>query len=303
MNRYKFFSVVSVILLIGLLAGVVFAQDTGEPPEPVTANDDWEPVVQEFDSVEMVLVPPGCFMMGSTDEQIGAAIEECEEEMSQSNCNHVWFEAEGPQHEICFDEPFWIDRYEVTNAQFAAFGGVAERESRWGDDDLPRENITWFEAYDFCALRDARLPTEAEWEYAARGPDGLIFPWRDEFDGARVNFCDQNCTFYWADETHDDGYANTAPVGSYEDGICWVGAYDMSGNEWEWVSTIYRDYPYVADDGRNSNNDTSSDRMLRGGSWGLNDFFLRAAFRHWNPPDLRYFTIGFRCARSYSSDS
>lgn len=123
-------------------------------------NADWTPVERDFDGITMVLVPVGCFMMGSDDlplEETGA-------------------------FEICFDEPFWIDKTEVAQADFARLEGVKDHVNEFLGDPHPVENITWYEARDFCELRDARLPTEAEWEYAARGPDNLVYPWGNEWD-------------------------------------------------------------------------------------------------------------------------
>jgi formylglycine-generating enzyme required for sulfatase activity len=297
----------SLFAITMLLPSALLAQeDTTESPYPVIQNDDWTPIIQEFDGVEMVLVPPGCFMMGSTDEEIDAAFEMCEQSRGQGICRHPWFEIESPVHEVCFDEPFWIDRYEVSNAQFVEFDGVAEEASTHRGDDLPREQIIWFEARDFCDLRGMRLPSEVEWEYAARGPDSLVFPWGDEFDGVKLNFCDENCEFDSAAENYDDGYANTAPVGSYEEGVSWVGAYDMSGNVWEFTSTIFDPvnfpYPYVADDGRESDEGDDGDHVLRGGSWLYNDAVLRAANRFFGGPDDRGHDAGVRCARDYDQD-
>ncbi len=224
----------------------------------------WEPVIETFDGVEMVLVPAGCFWMGSNtgdpDEQ--------------------------PVHEQCFDEPFWIDRYEVSQAQFAAFDGEADDTNSFEGDDLPRENITWHEARDFCEKRGARLPTEKEWEYAASGPDNLVYPWGNEWDASRVN-----------SDFDTDDYENTAPVKAFPDGASWVGAEQMSGNVWEWVSSRYEPYPYEADDGRESL-DANRLRVLRGGSRGDNNStYFRAADRGRYPPDDRFLSNSFRCAR------
>ena len=272
------------------LAAPCMDADVPDITQPVTSNADWTPIIQEFDGVEMVLVPTGCFLMGNDPtafylDSIGQFAQGVPDGGTQ-----------------CFDEPFWIDRYEVTNGQFAQFGGQAVQSSDWTGDNLPRETINWFEARDFCELRGARLPTEAEWEYSARGPDGLIYPWGNELAGSMVNFCDTNCEYGWKDTDYDDGYPATAPVGSYEGGVSWVGAYDLSGNVMEWVSTIYQDYPYNAGDGRESNSDTHSYRVLRGGSWGDIVSLVRAANRARFDPDSGYSVNGFRCARA-NSDS
>ncbi len=218
------------------------------------------------DGVRMVLVPAGCFMMGSNDG----------------------YSDEQPVHQQCFEAPFWIDRTEVTQADFARLGGEQKRQSSFSGADRPVETITWFEARDFCALRGARLPTEADWEYAARGPDGLVYPWGNAFD-------EDNAVW-------NRGFGEgTAPVGSRPAGRSWVGADDMSGNVWEWTSSLYESYPYAAGDGREADTGTSTDvvRVVRGGSWNY-DFSgnLRAADRDWLNPEVRNISLGFRCARS-----
>jgi formylglycine-generating enzyme required for sulfatase activity len=229
----------------------------GDPHKPtnVPGNTAWTPVIRVFNGVEMVKVSPGCFFMGHAEGR----------------------RDEQPEQKICFDKPFWIDRYEVTNGQYGSPGAFPA-------DDRPRDNLTWFEARDFCASRGARLPTEAEWEYAARGPDSLIYPWGDTFNPDVLVF--------------DSNFNNELwPVGSYPAGVSWVGAYDMAGNAWEWVSSIYRPYPYNAGDGREDPNDTASKRVYRGGIGSYIDYGTSAATRFRLVPSERSWFVGFRCAK------
>lgn len=265
--------------------------------EPVTRNDNWTPIIEEYNGVEMVLVPVGCFVMGSTDEQVNYAMQRCEQVRGAGNCDSSWYKNEQPSEKICFDEPFWIDLYEVTNAQYGSVGN-------WSGDKFPREDIGWAEAANHCERRGARLPTEAEWEYAARGPDSLVYPWGDGFRRDLVNSCDQSCEYNMIGTRQNDGFANTAPVGSYADGASWVGTMDMSGNIWEWTNSIYMDYPYDAEDGRevDGTTDSSSKRVLRGGSWyHSGSDLLRSAARYAVHPDFRDNVTGFRCATAYDS--
>jgi iron(II)-dependent oxidoreductase len=244
--------------------GTAQASPTSVPT--VTANGQWKPVAENFDGVEMVLVPPGCFTMGTASGGIPN---------------------ERPTTKICFDKPFWIDRNDVTNAQFTAFGGVARHTSNWKDANRPRESIRWIEARDFCAKRGARLPTEAEWEYAARGPDNLIYPWGNDFVADNVVYAGNSS-------------GQTADVGSKPGGASWVGALDMSGNVEQWVSSIYKLYPYAATDGRESDSDTTNSRVHRGGAWDMaNPDGLRSADRYGiDPSSAADDQTGFRCARS-----
>ena len=228
---------------------------------PITRNEDWTPFEQEFDGVTMVLVPAGCFMMGS---ETGA-------------------DNEKPVYEQCFDTPFWIDKYEVTQAQFAQFGGQKANENEFTGGNRPIERITWFEARNYCVLRGGRLPTEREWEYAARGPSNLIYPWGNDF-------VPDNVVYY------SNSNNQTADVGSHPNGVSWVGALDMSGNVYEWVSSLYGAYPYDETDESVSDNNIA--RVLRGGSWDGNGFSERSVSRGANDPNIQYNIGGFRCVRS-----
>lgn len=298
-------ALLAVALLVGLVGSVYIISKlvkeggSGATPEPmheetaqptidpavislatsgVSTNDQWEPYIRQFDGVQMALVPAGCFMMGS------------------------WvLEEEQPVHQLCFDDPFWIDVTEVTNMQFRAFDAKVGRNSSTTGDQYPRERITWFEAVQFCELRGARLPTEAEWEYTARGPDALVYPWGNAFDGMLLNFCDANCDEAWADKDVDDGHPHTAPAGTYPGGASWVGALDMSGNVWEWANSIHLPYPYDATDGRETDGQSNGDseRVLLGGSWSSTRDGVRAANRYKGDPTGGSDEVGFRCLRDY----
>jgi hypothetical protein len=238
----------------------------GFPGSPVTRNDDWEPVIREFDGIEMALVPVGCFMMGSEDGD--------------------WDEV--PVNEQCFDEPFWIDVYEVTIEQY----GSPPPARFWTVPDYPRNLVPWVDAVAHCESRGARLPTEAEWEYAARGPDNLIYPWGNEFVAENVV----------ASPDYYRRPGGPTSVGSRPGGVSWVGAYDMSGNTWEWTSSIYAPYPYDATDGREASaaQDSTSPRVTRGGCWYSILPQVDATNRLWiNPTSMTDYHGGLRCARDY----
>ncbi len=247
---------------------------TQTPVPVVIHNADWKPVEKDINGVTMVHVPIGCFDMGNDPEAYDGSA------LGVGNGGH-----------ICFDKPFWIDKTEVTNAQFVQFKGQAAQPSHWTDPNRPRETITWMEARDFCELRSGRLPTEAEWEYAARGPDDLIYPWGNDFNADYVIY---------------SGNSNnqTASVGSKPSGASWVGAFDISGNVLEWVSTLYIKYPYPTpgsveeSDKWLVSNDTTNARTWRGGSWHFDSADLRAADRFGSNPFSSDFNLGFRCVVS-----
>ncbi|MEP7287629.1 MAG: SUMF1/EgtB/PvdO family nonheme iron enzyme [Chloroflexota bacterium] len=255
---------ISTATFISTITPISFTFISTVTPIPSQTSNQWTPQSQTFDGVEMMLVPGGCFEMGS------------------DNGN----DDEKPVSKICFDKPFWIDKTDVTQAQFKRLGGTVAHSPAFVGDQRPVESITWFEARDFCAKRGARLPTEAEWEYAARGPDNLIYPWGNRFNDSKV---------VWKRSASD----GTADVGSKPAGASWVGALDMSGNVWQWVSTLYKPYPYSKNDGRESNSDTITYRSLRGGSWSFTDSdSLQAAYRNADFPSFGNPNYGLRCALS-----
>ncbi len=226
---------------------------------PVTSNKDWKPQIEAKGGIEMALVPPGCFMMGND-----------------------FGPSEQPRTKICFDKPFWIDKFEVTNAQFKKLGGVAKHAGYWNDAQKPRESIAWTEAGAFCKLRNGRLPTEAEWEWAARGPDNLDYTWGNTWD--------PNAMVY----ALNSGF-KAAVVGTKPTGVSWIGTLDMIGNVWEQTSSLYLPYPYDATDGREDPTNNKTPRVMRGGGF-LNYRFTRTELRGYVYPGAVAAESGFRCA-------
>jgi formylglycine-generating enzyme required for sulfatase activity len=184
----------------------------------------------------------------------------------------------------------------VTNEQYAEFVAAAHRQFNQGNwkprAAHPVVNISWRDALAYCQWLNQRwqsevkgltlrLPTEAEWEKAARGTDGRTYPWGNDFDKTTCNTC-------------EGGERNTTPVGAYSpQGDSPYGAVDMVGNVWEWCHSLYKPYPYQVDDGRENEVDDGA-RMLRGGSWVGNQVSACCAFRNANSPANRYDLYGFR---------
>jgi len=250
--------------------------------------------------IEQVWVPPGSFQMGTGDATI---------EHLKSLNPPGWvagaMNRERPQHEVHISHGYWIDKYEVTNQAFQAFvddGGYL-KEEYWSEagwkwlgqkdvDQLPRycqgnkpENpvacVTWYEAEAYARWRGGHLPTEAEWEYAARGPESLIYPWGNEFDASLCNVVTG---------------IGLEPVGSYPGGASWVGALDMAGNAMEWVQDWLATYPEEAVDDP-TGPESGTIKVEKGGWWGGNYFVARSAYRHFeDPPEYGDHHIGFRVA-------
>ena len=141
------------------------------------------------------------------------------------------------------------------------------------------------------------MPTEAEWEYASRGEQRRIFPWGDLFDGARLNYCDANCTAAHADTRYDDGFVQTSPVGANPTGASWIGALGMGGNVSEWVGDWFG--PYAPEAASNPGGPLEgNEKLLKGCSWFGHPTYCRGATRPSVDPQTRFDYLGFRCAAS-----
>ena len=246
----------------------------------VNRNGDWQPIIRRLDALDMALVPAGCFTMGSTALQLTEAVVSCERYFGSGKCQVDFVQSETPPHEVCFDHPFWIGNTEVTNRLYSSSSST-DMQAMYRGPSWPRETVTWQEASQFCMSHNARLPTEAEWEFAARGPDALIYPWGNEFHLERLI----------------SGRLSPADVASVPAGVAWVGAFDMSGGVAEWVADWYTPYPQASVTDPHLPAD-GQQRVLRGGSWfSFASFFVRTSHRESASPDTANSTIGFRCAR------
>ena len=218
---------------------------------------------------------------------------------------------EKPQHTVYMGS-FWIDQTEVTVRQYnlcidagqcsiTAFPSADVPSDYYENSmyaDYPAVDITWQGARAYCAWAGKRLPTETEWEKAARGTDGIIYPWGNNAQtGNTGNYCDRNCDLDWKDTSTNDGYLYRSPVGNYPVGASPYGALDMAGNVWEWVADWYGDTYYTS----MTSNDpqgpgTGSERVVRGGGWGSTLTNLRTAKRFHRQPNIWFGDVGFRCA-------
>jgi len=259
---------------------------TSTPPEIRKAED----------GADLVFVPAGEFIMGS-----------------DASTDPYFWGAEGPPHRVYLDG-FWIYRMEVTNAMYQAC--VAQkacprpaqaysntRDPYYGNADYasyPVIYVDYVDALSYCQWAGGRLPTEAEWEKAARGTDQRLFPWGDDLPAAdKLNFCDWNCPFGLRISSVDDGYRDTAPVGSYPAGASLYSVLDMAGNvsEWtaDWMGTLY----YQNSPEKNPLGPASGTRrVVRGGSWGNPTDGVRTTGRFSVNPTNTVETIGFRCVYS-----
>ncbi len=273
---------------------------TSQPPTPAPGFGVGSTKVREKDGMEMVYVPGGTFQMGSTNAEIDAVFDQCEQDRGSGECQRDWFERESPRHSVTLDS-FWMDRIEVTNSQYArcvadgtcsppSESGSYTRDSYHGDsqfDNYPVIYVDWEDADTYCQWGGGRLPTEAEWEYAARGRDSYLYPWgNDPPNNTLANYA--------------GNVGDTTEVGSYPKGSSWVGALDMAGNVFEWVSDWYAEYGASSVENP-TGPDTGDLRVLRGVSWEIGPDFMRSAGRGRGGPDYLDFSIGFRCVVASTS--
>lgn len=269
---------------------------TIEPTQIPTELSDPNFRISQIDFAEEIFIPAGEFFMGTDDTD------------AQHTLNNGVAYPEVPMHTLYLDG-YWIDKFEVTNGRYAlcvADGSCTPpwvnfsntRQEYYGNpefDDYPVIMVDWWQANQFCEWAGRRLPTEAEWEKAARGTDGRRYPWgNDPISNDKANFCDKNCTREHANPAFDDGFADTAPVGSFPTGASPYGVMDMAGNVWEWTSSIPMLYPYDPNDGREA--EDGYYHVWRGGPWSNGTWWIRSTLRYKSVPKYWYENLGFRCA-------
>ena len=310
----------SILLGVSLAAGVPRAAVA----DGSRAIDPWSRAVLPADRAlsggvvrlraagsQMIRVPQSVFLMGSTELEVMEAGAACGPlrigltgENTVNSCSEVWFATELPRHQVTVSS-FWLDRTEVTVAEYERCVALhhcrpvpfAEGARRFRQPFLPISLVTWEDAARLCALRGGRLPTEAEWERAARGLRRSTYPWGSRFHHHVANYGRVG----WDTTDDRDGYAELAPVGSFPAGRTAEGFLDLAGNVSEWVADRFGPYePGPADNPRGPQGALAggtSDRVVRGGDFRSAPPVLRAAARQQASATLRAPTVGFRCAR------
>jgi formylglycine-generating enzyme required for sulfatase activity len=251
----------------------------------------------------MIRIPAGVIRMGSDESEVLGALADCVREPYGHRCTPTLFGNEMPRHRVRLSS-YWIDRLEVKVADYercvrvgrCSPRPVSEATRRFDYPDYPVTRVSWHDAQAYCAFRAARLPTEAEFERAARGVRGRRYPWGEFFNARASN----HGRFGWDVTDTSDGFAELAPVGSFGSGASAEGVHDLAGNVAEWVADRYSP-TYEAGDARDPRGPgigDSSLRVVRGGSYAHARFRLRGAARAFAEPSERRSTLGFRCARS-----
>jgi formylglycine-generating enzyme required for sulfatase activity len=226
------------------------------------------------DGAPMALVPAGEFLMGSA--------------------------ADGPEHRVYLDS-FYMDKFEVTAARYAKFMGETSRAQPFfweevnlkSDGERPVIGVDWHDADAYCKWAGKRLPTEAEWEKAARGTDKRTYPWGSDDPSSQLANYSVDGKRAW------QGMSTLSPVGSFEEGKSPYGLYDMAGNVWEWVADWYDASYYRFSPDRNPPGPSKGPmKSIRGGAWLTPGNNMRMSRRNFDPPVNRFLYVGFRCAQS-----
>ena len=278
----------SVLIQSPAKATPVLPAAGSQPPAPAFSNSpltrarekEAHPNFMNGLGQEMLLIPSGSFPMGSCDP--GAAPNE--KPVSKTNIS-----------------AFYLARWPVTNAQYEQFdSGHKSKRAAGADDTHPVVHVSAMEASRFCdwlgmrERRKYRLPTEAEWEYAARGTEDRIFPWGNTFGGNDLaNFADVNKNLPWADRSINCGFSATSPVGAFPRGASPFGLEDMAGNVWEWCLDCLAVYPGKERTNPRGPSDGSK-RVYRGGSWKSRASSLRVSARNCNAAAFSSSDVGFR---------
>jgi iron(II)-dependent oxidoreductase len=265
------------------------------------------------DGAGMVLIPAGEFEMGTDSSEVSELTQWAKTKAWYSETRPIWVEDEVPRHTVYLDA-FYMDRYEVTNALYKKFMDATGHKApeHWDPSgfynlpfdspDQPVAYVSWDDAKAYAEWAGKRLPTEAEWEKAARG--GLLgkkYPWgAPDPDGSQCNFADRNALkSIWSDKSVDDGYQEFAPVGSFPPNG--YGLHDMAGNAFEWCADWYDRGYYANSPNRNPTGPGSGKvRVVRGGSWSSIPNRLRVAKRGGIIPTYTSIDLGFRCGMSRS---
>ena len=310
--RLLSFSLVCFFCLVYFFSttSAVFAKHTGgkhkeELPNNLQQVSAGPPSVKP-DNSSMTRIPVGTFKMGSSFVENKRHLKQCRK--YDRSCELWWFRDEYPD-KLIFLDSYWIDIYEVTNEKYLDF--VLATGHRFALDETcetdkcregnlwegasfssrikrqPVTQVSWFDADAYCRWRGKRLPSEAEWEKAARGPSGNLYPW-----GARPPKKRASYGRKWR------GIFTMTDVGAYSQGVSLYGVHDMAGNVWEWVDDWYDLKYYNWRRKKNPRGPVEGEfKSVRGGSWVNHPDTLRSSFRRWSQPEVRFNDTGFRCAK------
>lgn len=281
---------IAAALLATAPLGFAYANHESSAQPPLwTPLDNAERLAAADTPGGMVPVPAGWFLMGS-----------------DHNVDPAAGPQEFPQHRVYLDS-FQIDKYEVSNLDYLRFvlATGADWPKFWRESPFPDKmalhpviNVSWIEADAYCRWAGKRLPTEAEWEKAARGEDGRVFPWGNEPAGwIKSNIAHPG-------SKRGAKYPPLANVYRYEKGVSPYGAHQLAGNVHEWVGDWFDPEYYKRGEDRNPQGPPiGEDKVFRGGSWNEDPEVARSAGRNAGAPDYRSYLVGFRCAKSDSGTS